>query len=218
MIDHYNTLMAIIHYYDTVMTIMPIIAISALISLFSIEEVSTEIPVWVTHKNAVLGNTPRVSCWRRIPAEWSPRAVHDMDLELLGSAHGVPTDELHLRCWAMPARESNSLLQLAHLKPNDSGNCFGPLGFPLPTPRRMLWMAFNLLQFSACGPIDALANCSKTGTKQCSKHNTKNKRTILCIATDGSVSWMCTHHWRFHILKGKTQKFRKSTLKWMKII
>ena len=38
MVDHYNTLIAIIHYYDTVMTIMTIIAISALLSLFSIKQ------------------------------------------------------------------------------------------------------------------------------------------------------------------------------------
>ena len=55
MVDNYTSLIAIIHYYDTVMTIMPIIAISALISLFSIGEVSTEKPVWVTHKKCRFG-------------------------------------------------------------------------------------------------------------------------------------------------------------------
>ena len=139
-------------------------------------------------KNAGMDNIPRVSCWRRIPAEWSPRAVHDMDLEFLGSAHGVPIEKLLLRCWAMPARESNSLLQLAHMKPNDSGNCFGPQGCLPPAPRRMLWIAFNLLQFPSSGPINA--NCSETGTKL----NTKNKCTTLCIATDGLFAWMYTHH------------------------
>ena len=106
----------------------------------------------------------------------------------------------------MPARDSNSLLQLAHLKPNDSGNFFGPLGCLPPAPRRMLWMAFNLLQFPASGPINA--NCSETGTK----HNTKNKRTTLCIATDVLLAWMCTHHGRNHILKGKKQKIQKIDL------
>ena len=124
MVGLYNTLFAIIHYYDTIMTVIPIIAISALFSLFSVGEVS----IFWAKKNAGMGNTPRVSCWRRIPAEWSPRAVNDMDLELLGSAHGVPTYNLFLRCWAMPARDSNSLPQWAHLKPNDSGNCFGASG------------------------------------------------------------------------------------------
>ena len=148
-----------------------------------------------------MGNTPRVSCWRRIPAkECPPRAVNDMDLEFLGSAHGVPTDALCLWWVSMPIRESNSLLQWAHWKPNDSGNCFTPLGCPLPAPRRMLWMAFNFLQFSASGPSDA--NCSEPGTK----HNTKNNCSTLCIATDGSVAWMCTHHGRFHILNEKQPK------------
>ena len=40
MLDQYNTLIAIINYYDTVMTVITIIAIIALLSLFSIGEVS----------------------------------------------------------------------------------------------------------------------------------------------------------------------------------
>ena len=158
-----------------------------------------------------MGNTPRVSCWRRIPAEWSPRAVNDMDLEFLGSAHGVLTNDRFLRCWAIPARESNSLPQWAHLKPNDSGNCFGAAsGFPLPASRRMLWIAFNLLQFSAGGPIDA--NCSETGTK----NNTKRICTTLCIATDGSahgsLAWMCMHRGQLHILNEKQPNVTRLTV------
>ena len=49
-------------------------------------------PAWATQCN-----TPRVSCQRRIPAkELSPRAVNDMDLKFLGSAHGLPTDAMCL--------------------------------------------------------------------------------------------------------------------------
>ena len=115
-----------------------------------------------------MGNTPRVSCWRRIPAVWSPRSVIDIDLWFLGSAHGVPTDPLCLRWQSMACSESNSFLQWTHLKPNAIGNRLGPSCFPLPAPRRMLWVALNLLhQFSAGGQIDA--NCSETETK----HNTK---------------------------------------------
>ena len=40
MVDHYITLIAIIHYYDTIMALITIIAISALFSLFSIGAVS----------------------------------------------------------------------------------------------------------------------------------------------------------------------------------
>ena len=116
-----------------------------------------------------MGNTPRVSCRRRIPAEWSPRAVNDMDLEFLGSAHGVPTNMLCLRCWAMPARESNSLLQLAHLKPNDSGNCFGPSGFPLPAPRSMLceWRSTysNFLSVALSMPMSPKLELNTTHTQ-----------------------------------------------------
>ena len=83
-------------------------------------------------KNAGMGNTPRVSYWLRILAAWSPRSVNDIDLWFLGSAHGVPNDELCLRWMSMAYRESNSFLQWAHLKPNDMGNLFGPSGFPLP--------------------------------------------------------------------------------------
>jgi hypothetical protein len=70
------------------MTLIAIIAIMALFLLFSVGEVSI---FWV--KNSGMGNTPRISCWRRIPADWSPLSVNDMDLEFLGSAHGVPTNE-----------------------------------------------------------------------------------------------------------------------------
>ena len=124
-----------------------------------------------------------------------------------GGGRGVPTDVLCLRWMSMTCRDSNSLLQWAHLKPNDMGNLFGPSGFPLPAPlpapRRMLWLDFNLLWISASGPIDA--NISETGTK----HNTKRRiRTprILCIATDWSVAWMCTHHGLFHNLNEKQPK------------
>ena len=56
MVDHYNTLIAIIHYYDTVMTVITIIAIIALLSLFSIGEVSI---FW----NTSLGNTQKMPVW-----------------------------------------------------------------------------------------------------------------------------------------------------------
>ena len=163
--------------------------------------------------------TPRVSCWRRFPAKkWSSRPVNDMDLELLGSAHGVPTDLLCLRWQSMPARDPNSLLQWTHLKPNDSGTCLGASGFPrsavAPAPRRTLWMAFNLmLQFPASGwdsdAHDPTACCCETGTK----HNTKRIHTTTCIAMDGSVAWLCTHHGWFHILNENTdQNVRSLTL------
>ena len=159
-------------------------------------------------KNDSMCFTPRVSCWRRISVkEWSPRPVNDMDLEFLGSAHGVPTDELCLRWTSMPARDPNSLLRWRHLKPNDSGTCLGPSGFPRPTPPCMLWMAFNLmLQFSASGWLgdldahDPTACCCETGTK----HNTKRIHTTTCIAMDGSGAWLCTHHDWFHILNKNT--------------
>ena len=40
MVDHYNTLIAIIYYYDTIMTLIAIIAIMALFLLFTVGEVS----------------------------------------------------------------------------------------------------------------------------------------------------------------------------------
>jgi hypothetical protein len=83
----------------------------------------------------------------------------------------------------------------------------GPSGFPLSAPRRMLWIALNLLQFSASGQIDA--NCSDFSETE-TKHKTKRRiRTILCIATDGSVAWMCTHHGLFHNLNEKQPKYQK---------
>ncbi len=36
MVDHYHTLFAIIHYYDTIMTVISIIAINALFSIFGL--------------------------------------------------------------------------------------------------------------------------------------------------------------------------------------
>jgi hypothetical protein len=113
MVCHYILLFFIIRYYDAIMTV---IAIIALIAQFSVGEVSI---FW--ELNAGMGSTPRVSCWRRLPANWSPRSVKDMDLEFLGSAHGLPTDETCLRWMSMACRDSNSLLQWAHLKPNVSG-------------------------------------------------------------------------------------------------
>jgi hypothetical protein len=123
-----------------------------------------------------------------------------------GHWHGlvVPGICTRWRWQSMACRESNSFLLWTHLKPNAIGNRLGPSGFPLPAPRRMLWIAFNLLQFSASGQIDA--NCSETETK----HNTKRRiRTTLCIATDGSVAWMCTHHGLFHNLNEKQPKCQK---------
>ena len=161
-----------------------------------------------------MGNTPRVSCWRRIPADWSPRSVNDMDLEFLGSAHGVPTNELCLRWMSMAWRDSNSLLQWEHLKPNDIGNRFGPSGFPLPAPRRMPWIALPviLLQFFTSDPVDP--NCSRVETGI--KYNTRRIRITLCIAIasngDGSMAWICTHHGRFHILKEEKPKSQKVDL------
>ena len=166
---------------------------------------------FLSKTNAGMGNTPRVSCWRRIPAAWSSRSVNEMDLWFLGSAHGVPNDELCLRWMSMAYRESNSFLQWAHLKPNDMGNLFGPSGFPLPAPRRMLSVdcdfKFNLLQGSASGQIDS--DCSETGTKHNSKRRIRTIR-IVCIATDWSVAWMCTHHglW-FQNLNEKQPKCQK---------
>ena len=121
------------------------------------------------NKTAGMGNTPRVSSWRRIPAAWSSRSVIDMDLWFLGSAHGVPTDAMCLRWTSMACRESNSALHSTHLKPNAIGKRLGPSGFPLPAPRRMLWIAFNWLQFSTSGQLDD--NCNDTGNK----HNTKRR-------------------------------------------
>ena len=70
----------------------------------------------------------------------------------------------------------------------------------------MLWMAFNLLQFSASVLNDPVF--SETGTK----HNTNRIRTTLCISIDGSVAWMCTHHWLFHNLNEKQPKCQKDDL------
>ena len=215
MVCHYILLFSIIHYYDAIMTV---IAIIALIAQFSVGEVSI---FW--ELNAGMGSTPRVSCWRRLPANWSPRSVKDMDLEFLGSAHGLPTDETCLRWMSMTCRDSNSLLQWAHLKPNDIGNRFGPSGFPLPAPRRMLWIALpvNLLQFSASDPVDPNCSRGETGIQ----YNTKRIRTTLCIAIasngDGSMAWMCTHPGRFQILnfwKKKNQNLSRLTDKLMRTI
>ena len=201
MVYHYTILCAIIYDYFTIMTLIAIIAIIALFSLLW----RVEVRFFWAKQTSGMGNTPRVSCWRRIPAAWSPRPVIDMDLWFLGSAHGVPCAELCLRWTSMACRESNSFLQWTHLKPNAIGNRLGPSGFPLPGPRRMLWIAFNWLQCSASGQIDA--NCSETGTK----HNTKRRiRTTLCIATDGSMAWMCTHHGLFRNLNEKQPKCQKT--------
>ena len=43
MVDHYNTLIAIIHYYDTVMTVIAIIAIIALLSLFELLDAKVDV-------------------------------------------------------------------------------------------------------------------------------------------------------------------------------
>ena len=190
---HYILLFNIITYYVTIMTLIAIIAINTL--LCHNYDYSQKVKLAFSG----MGNTPRVSCWRRIPAAWSPRSVNDMDLWFLGSAHGVPTDVLCLRGMSMACRESNSLLQWAHLKPNDMGNLFGPSGFPLPAPlpapRRMLSVDcdfnLNVLQRSASGPIDS--NRSLTGAKHNSKRRIRTIR-IMCIATDWSIAWMCTHH------------------------
>ena len=195
------------------MTLIAIIAINTLLWLFPEGEVA-----FSGQENAGMGHTPRVSCWRRIPAAWSPRSVNDMDLWFLGSAHSVPTDVLCLRCIFMACRESNSLLQWAHLKPNAVGNLFGPSGFPLPEPLqvpapwRMLWLDFNLLQtwISASAPNDA--NCSETGTKNNTQRRIRTPR-ILCKATDWSVAWMCTHHGLFHNLNEKQPKCQNDKLK-----
>ena len=207
---HYIPLYNIITYYVTIMTLIAIMAINTLLChIYDYFQKAKS--AFSEQQNAGMGNTPRVSCWRRIPAAWSPRSVNDMDLWFLGSAHGVPNDELCLRWMSMACRESNSFLQWAHLKPNDMGNLFGPSGFPLPAPlaapRSMLWLDFNLLQISVSGPIDA--NGSETGTK----YNTKRSiRTTLCIAIDGSVDWTCTHHGLYHNLNEKQPKCQKDDL------
>ncbi len=65
---------------------------------------------------------------------------------------------------------------------------FRAVGIPSSRTSTQLWTAFNWLQFSASGQIDA--NCTEIGTK----HNTKSRKgTTLGKATDGSVSWTCTH-------------------------
>ncbi len=106
-----------------------------------------------------MGNTLRVSSWWRILAAWLTWSVNDMDLWFLGSAHCVPTGKMCLWWMSMACRESNSFLQWTHLKPNAIGNRLGPSGFPLPALWRMRWIAFNWLQFSASGQIDA--NCTE---------------------------------------------------------
>jgi hypothetical protein len=64
---------------------------------------------------------PRVSCCRRIEDEMLARAAKDMDLLLIGSAHGVPT-EVGCRWWqSIAGREANPLLQWAHRYPNPCG-------------------------------------------------------------------------------------------------
>ena len=60
----------IIQHYDTFMTLIAIIAINTLLWLFPEGEVA-----FSGQENAGMGHTPRVSCWRRIPAAWSPRSV-----------------------------------------------------------------------------------------------------------------------------------------------
>ena len=213
---HYIPLYNIITYYVTIMTLIAIMAINTLLChIYDYFQKAKS--AFSEQKNAGMGNTPRVSCWRRIPAAWSPRSVNDMDLWFLGSAsaHGVPNNELCLWWMSMACRESNSFLQWAHLKPNDMGNLFGPSGFPLPAPlpapRRMLWLDFNLLQISVSGPIDA--NGSETGTK----HNTKRSiRTTLCIAIDGSVDWTCTDY--ITIWMKNNQNVRRMTLKLMRVM
>ena len=112
---------------------------------------------------------------------------HGLVVPWICTQRSNPADELCQRWMSMACCESNSFLQWAHLKPNDMGNLFGPSGFPLPAPRRMLSVdrdfKFNLLQGSASGQIDSY--CSETGTK----HNSKRRITIriVCIATDWSV-------------------------------
>ncbi len=160
--------------------------------------------------------TPRVSCWRRI---------HRIDhgLGVLAICTGCPN--VRCRRWqSMPIHELNSPSQWAHLKPNDIGNCFLPTGFPWPAPRRILWMAFNLmLQFSARGwnsdAHDPTAWFCCNFFKIETKHNTKRLRTAPCIAMNGSVAWLCyilcmhPGWFKFHILNENTdQNVRSLTL------
>ena len=154
MVYHYTLLCAIIHYYCAIIhyycnycnycIIIRIIVNNRQCNCNYLTIIRGWSENFSAKQTSGMGNTPRVSCWRRVPAAWSPRSVIDMDLWFLGSAHGVPTDPLCLRWQSMACRESNSFLQWTHLKPNAIGNRLGPSGFPLPAPRRMLWVATSV--------------------------------------------------------------------------
>ncbi len=146
MVYHYTLLCAIIHYYCTI--------IRYYYNYCNYWNYLTIIRGWCERfwakQTSGMGNTPRVSCWRRIPAAWSPRSVIDMDLWFLGSrtsTHAVNRFQLAAIFHQWPKR------------------C-------------------QLLRF--------IRNW--------------NIRTTLCIATDGSVAWMCTHHGLFHNLNEKQPK------------
>ncbi len=144
MVYYYTLLCAIIHSYCTI--------IHYYYNYCNYCNYLTIIRGWCEHfwakQKSGMGNTPRVSCWRRIPAAWSPRSVIDMDLWFLGSAHGVPTDQLCLRWQSMACRESNSFLQWTHLKPNAIGTRLGPSGFPFPGDSRTSTHAVNRFQLA----------------------------------------------------------------------
>ena len=81
-------------------------------------------------KNAGMGNTPRVPCWRRIPAAWSPRSVNDMDLWFLGSAHCVPNDELCLQWMCMACQWIKLVPTVGAFEAQWYGQPFQTVGFP----------------------------------------------------------------------------------------
>ena len=187
MVYHYTILCAIINDY---FTIMPLIAIIAIIALFSL--------LWRVEVRFF---------WAKQTSGTFRDEQHTEGIMLAKNPSGLITSAGHWHGLVVPGicTLSSNRRAVSAMNPNAIGNRLGPSGLPLPAPRRMLWIAFNWLQCSASGQIDA--NCSETGTK----HNTKRRiRTTLCIATDGSVAWMCTHHGLFRNLNEKQPKCQKT--------
>ena len=145
--------------------------------------------------NAGMGNTPRVSCWRRIPAAWSPRSVNDMDLWFLGSAHGVPNDELCLRWMSMACSE----IKLVRIKTfSDRRVSLFPHLFPhldaccqSTVTSTSTWTCCNVPPVAQSIPIARKLALNTIAKEEYAQSVLCGN---MCIATDWSVAWMCTHH------------------------
>ena len=145
---HYITLNNIITYYVTIITLIAIMAINTLLChIYDYFQKAKS--AFSEQKNAGMDNTPRVSCWRRIPAAWSPRSVNDMDLWFLGSAHGVPNDCVCDECPWHAVNQTRSY----------SGRIWSPMIWATFSDRRVSLFPHLFLHHDAC--CDSTLTCCK---------------------------------------------------------